>query len=418
MELIFSSNTEEVVKEMTEIEKIEMLYQTFRLMFANWLATDKDRASIRSLLRSVYTSRLPIYEKRQRLEIILGPLLKSWLIADSDPLSTQENILRVNCLEITEEGKCSEHCKWSGNKCLLHVSETSPVGTKRRVQTETLFIMRLIDELIRLPFLRNELLEGLVKKIQVPKHAMQMNDQYILPESVPEYEELFQKICKESKQIALEQPLFYEEFSREETNKDNKSYKDMARLTDLPAELASMLESPEQFRVRIVGSGTDALLSALEVSLLTNIKKEYFLEESLKFISIKKKKPIIQILLNPPSPEVRITTGLYAQNAFKDGIIVIIPDMPDGSGILVVEDQLTQSIPINMLNGEIRDSLERVNPLKQTVKKTIILPEMSNDSASNDSASNESASLESASPESASPESASPESLNEEDEEE
>jgi hypothetical protein len=381
VELIFSSEKEEVVKEMTEMDKIEMLYQTFRLMFANWLATDTDRASIRGLLKSVYTSRLPIYEKRQRLEILLGPLLKSWLIADSDPLSTQENILRVNCLEITDQGKCSEHCKWLENKCLLHVSETSPIGTMRRVQTESLFIMRLIDELLRLPFLRNELMEGLVKKIQVPKHAMQMNDQYILPESVPEYEELFQKICKESRQISLEQPVFYEEFSRAEGDKtqtqNRNPYEDIAGLVSLPAELATMLDNPDQFRVRIVGSGderTNGLASALEISLSDDAKKEYFLEDTLKLISIKKKKPIIQILLNPPSPEVRITIGLYGKNVFKDGVIVIIPDMPDGPGILVVEDQLTQSIPIDMLNGEIRESLEKINPLKGIVKKKIILP--------------------------------------------
>jgi hypothetical protein len=82
----------------------------------------------------------------------------------------------------TEEGA-------QNNKCLLHVPQTFDLGVKQ-VSAIDLLINRLIEELIRFPLKRDELLGQRVSQYVKLNEAFRSGNQYIVPEDLPAWSEL------------------------------------------------------------------------------------------------------------------------------------------------------------------------------------------------------------------------------------
>jgi hypothetical protein len=177
-----------------DYKEFEEIYQHLRFSFANWfaLASPQLKIQINSILffNGIPNPNLPLFEKRQRLLIILENEILSWL--DSTiPLPTREpSLKRIDC-RVSGESQCKDRCVWKGdtNKCLLHTPANFDVGSNQ-VPADKLLVRKLIEELVRFPTKRNELLKqdvGQYVKILAP---FRTGNQYIIPEDLPSWSEM------------------------------------------------------------------------------------------------------------------------------------------------------------------------------------------------------------------------------------
>jgi hypothetical protein len=356
-------------------EQVEELYQTFRLTFANWLVTNEYRAEFRGDLKRIIDPKfmLPLYEQRRRLEILIGPILAKWLYADPEPFDIIPKLRRVNCLELSE-GSCEGSCKWvsEDQTCRLHLPK------KPEKDIVHMFILRLIDELIRLPVYANELLTNKVQKIQVPKKAMQIDDQYYLPNNSPELTELFQQMCSKKEKIT-EEPKFYEEFGVDPDEVVySKTYEDIGKLVELPAQFVTYLNlaAKKSLRLLVVDSA-DSLDKTLKLTeVFPNIDleefnktrtKNQFSEANLNYISGAIRLPVIQFMINPSNPALKLLAANYGSKPYRQGVVVFLPDAPQGPGFVVSADQRKPQIPIDILEGVLKDMALKAVPLRGTL---------------------------------------------------
>ena len=371
--------TEEVAEEdsyknpeyVVQREEVEELYQTFRLTFANWLATNEFRAEFRNEVKKIIDPKyfLPVYEQRRRLEILVGPILSKWLYVDPEPFEIIPQLRRINCLQLSEN-TCAGSCSWvkEDNTCRLHV----PKMDKDIVHV---FILRLIDELIRLPVYANELLTNKVQKIQIPTRALQIEDQYYLPNNSPELTELFQLICSK-KGVSMEEPKYYEEFSiNPDDIKYSAAYQNIGKLAELPAEFTQYLTDDAKASLRLLivdlpdtSDKTEKLAMALPdidiVEFNKTRSKNQFTEANLNYISGLIRLPVIQFLTKPSSPSLKILAANYGSKPYRQGVVVFLPDSAVGPGFVVMADQRKPQIPIDILEGELKMLALKAVPLR------------------------------------------------------
>jgi len=195
--------------------EIENIYQHLRYTFSRWLEEGAGPDFKKELDELLLRNDLTKYEKIYRLHIELGAFIHSWLAPDEEPFSPPSTLLRQDCIKITDKGKCTGYCTWKlkdgSEKCLIHTPSTVQVSSKaKEVQDSTVFFtIRLLDEIVRLPTKRYELLNRGVSRIQVPTTDVRMGDQWIIPENTPAWSELLEGIEK-----PMEEPQYYEEMSR------------------------------------------------------------------------------------------------------------------------------------------------------------------------------------------------------------
>ena len=381
-ENVAEEDTYDDPESLVEREQLEELYQTFRLTFANWLVTNEYRAEFRGELKRIIDPKfmLPLYEQRRRLEILIGPILANWLYADPEPFDIIPKLRRVNCMQLSEDS-CEGSCKWvsEDQTCRLHL----PKNPEKDIVH--MFILRLIDELIRLPAYANELLTNKVQKIQVPKKAMQIDDQYYLPNNSPELTELFQQICSKKEKIT-EEPKFYEEFGVDPDEVVySKTYEDIGKLVELPAEFLKYLNlaAKKSLRLLVVDSADSADKTLKLAEVFPNIDleefnkirtKNQFSEANLNYISGAIRLPVIQFMINPSSPALKLLAANYGSKPYRQGVVVFLPDAPQGPGFVVSADQRKPQIPIDILEGVLKDMALKAVPLAPTqAKRKVVL---------------------------------------------
>jgi hypothetical protein len=202
-------------------EKLDELYQHFRLSVANWLASKSSGAEIRRIVQEIiFDLLLPEFEKRKRLEILLSGTLQNWFAADEGQWELPTSFIRKDCRLIDSPDSCSGACKWvagtSGSgKCKLHIPTKTYLGS-RLVSTSMLFTKRVIDELIRFPIRRIEILEKKVSEISSLIEPIRQGDQYIIPEKLPDP---FSLLRLDWATKEPEKARFYEEMTEEEERK-------------------------------------------------------------------------------------------------------------------------------------------------------------------------------------------------------
>jgi hypothetical protein len=201
--------------------QLEELYQHLRLSFAGWLQSAEAIEIRRQIQAIVFGAKfglsLPLFEKRKRLLILIGGELASWMTADEDVVY-HPTFLRHDCRLIEDPGKCTGACVWKQDegRCLLHVpTETELVPGEIVVETADLFAKRLVEELIRFPVRRRQLMQNGVSSLTVIKGAIRVRgptgdyDQYIVPQASHEWTDLF---AVDSQLQMQGRPQYFEEF--------------------------------------------------------------------------------------------------------------------------------------------------------------------------------------------------------------
>ena len=183
-------------------KEFEEIYQHLRFSFANWfsLASPSFKTEINNIIFKDGGPNidLPLYEKRQRLSIKLKKEIEGWLDSSASRPNRQPSLKRIDCRVVVEEGGCKDRCVWKTSegssstaspRCLLHTPETFDLGVKQ-VSAIDLLINKLIEELIRFPLKRDELLHQRVSQYVKLSEAFRSGNQYIVPEDLPAWSEL------------------------------------------------------------------------------------------------------------------------------------------------------------------------------------------------------------------------------------
>ena len=212
--LVFGSK-EPVARIEMNFQEFEEIYQHLRYTFANWYALQPPgfKEEINEILfkNGKVNNTLPLYEKRQRLFIKLNNEILSWLDSSIPQRERNPSLKRVDCRIIRAADQCTNRCVWKAdvNSCLLHTPETYDIGTKN-VDAKGLMIKKLIEELIRFPLKRTELLSKKVNQYIKLTGAFRSGNQYILPESSYEWSELLRF---EWTKDVIDEPKYAEEFT-------------------------------------------------------------------------------------------------------------------------------------------------------------------------------------------------------------
>lgn len=332
----------EIVHDTTK-DDLEELYQVFRLMVSNWITAVKKGSGSGEIRRQIeeiiFNEDLPEYERRKRLYIVLSSTMLSWFYEDENKQweMASTSFLRRDCRMIGSEDKCSGSCKWkeSENKCLIHVPaemELSEKKGERVVSTAEVFVKRVIDDLVRFPQRRQQLMrKGQISKVVAITKPIRDGDQYIIPETSITWSNLLR--FDWLKQIP-EQAKHYEEMSREATDADI-----LLPNEDYPEDLRELIGDQSPYRVKMLQNDKYPLigiLSMMDVSAedigLENTSTEFTPESLIEYIHLKGR-AIGLIRVNGKSSEVHFfkpKVGLY------DSVLIIV-QRGSAFGILIEE---------------------------------------------------------------------------------
>ena len=257
-----------------EIAEFQEIFEHLRLTFANWLASKEGNGEMRQRIESViFSHKLPLFEKRKRMEILLEREVEKWITSDFSPEDEDEkevSLLRVNC---TVRGKeeCGGRCTWKQGeeKCLLHVPKDTQLGEdERRVSAPRVLLLRLIEELLRYGERRAQLFDNNVSRlaslekpvvIAVPDSIAK---QVIYPEKSSAWYDLLRL---EWSKVANEEPRFLEEMSKEPKP---APLAEQTEETTLPERLITLMGAgdPKTGGLRLLGGTFDELLAILRVN--------------------------------------------------------------------------------------------------------------------------------------------------------
>ena len=336
----------ELVRKSTYVQ-FEELYQQFRLMVSNWITSHKAGSEIRKGIEEIiFSPDFPEYEKRKRLYIFLSSTLLSWFYPDEEKWEAPASFLRKDCRVIDSPEACTGTCYWKDDglgKCLLHVDATTQLGEKqgeRDVSTAELFVKRVIDELVRFPNRRRQLMKrGEISKVSAIVQPIRQGDQYIIPESSPTWTNLLR--LDWARQIP-EEPKYYEEMGRE----PNIQIDEEPPKGDMPSELQEILGEDTTLRLSIpdVPDKSQPLVplsGILGITLqqlgLNNVEQRLKKENLIRYVQATSK-PIGMIdLSGANSDEDAIQFIKPAVGGPFDSVTIII-FLPDQVGVLIQEE--------------------------------------------------------------------------------
>lgn len=314
-------------------------YQQFRLMVANWITSDVGGPVLRRNIQDIiFRSELPEYERRKRLYLLLSSTLLSWFYADSEEWEKGvSSFLRKDCRMIDGPEACTGSCYWKQDegKCLLHVHTTTSLSDQkgaRDVSTPELFTKRVIDELVRFPARRRQLMRGeisIVSKMVEPIHE---GDQYIIPESSPTWTNLLR--LDWMRQMP-EEPKYHEEMTGQEEDKKMPE-------GEMVPELQALLGENTPYRIKFLTSRDPEQPLMLLTSLLSTTFEQLGMDPSGNEISVEhlmkyvrhRTKPIGLIQFRNPQEQA---IQFVKPPGYFDSVMVLVV-LADRVGILLEED--------------------------------------------------------------------------------
>lgn len=373
--LVFGSK-EADLKLDVDLKEFEEIYQHLRFTFANWYAIQPPtiKSEINGILykdgRPNYE--LPLFEKRQRMFIKLGNEIMSWLDSSIPQRDRRASLKRVDCRIINDEGRCSNRCVWKAeaDACLLHVPSQYEVGLKQ-VDAKGVLIKKLIEELIRFPQKRAELLGKKVSQYVKLTRAFRAENQYIVPEDSVDWSELLRM---EWTKNTIEQPRYAEEFGsvqpRAFAAEDADAPEDEAGEEEERSKILELAEMPEVLRTYIKKPALlekykyykiDSVLSVLEFLGLPSAELEargqvadaplLLTQSLLNYASIRLKLSIAQLIYGedmPMDPELMVSVALHEDNTRAH--FLFFTQLDDGSvGLLSLSDTEIECIPYSMM---------------------------------------------------------------------
>jgi len=213
-DIIFGKESSEEATLQSSERQLNEAFEYLRLTFSNWFASDEVSGELRDKIGEiVFSTRLPLFEKRKRLEILLSPTILEWMVPGGDFRDEQKTLLRVDC-RLVRENNCPSMCIWkeADSRCALHVPQDS---SELFANVPLMLTRRLFEELLRFPERRRQLLEKQVSPLVTLKQALLINDQYIIPESSLAWYDLMRKDWTGSTE---EKKKFFEEMSSVSTD--------------------------------------------------------------------------------------------------------------------------------------------------------------------------------------------------------
>ena len=198
-----------------DYKEFEEIYQHLRFTFSNWLAGvgSSLKTEINSLLyaNGRVNMSIPIYEKRLRLFILLGNEILSWLDSSVPHKGRTASLKRIDCRVVRGKEGCSNRCVWKEevNACLLHIPQRFNIGANE-VDAKGLLVRKLIEELVRFPEKRHELMNKRVREYSKLREPVRTGNTYIIPENLPEWAEMLRMEWREKR---VEKPRYIEEFT-------------------------------------------------------------------------------------------------------------------------------------------------------------------------------------------------------------
>jgi hypothetical protein len=350
----------------TNVKKMNELYQHLRYMFSEWLASKDAGPEIRTDIEDiVFDDALPEYEKRKRLEMMLGPILISWMMPDPNKWNMPTGFLRKDC-RIQKEGECTGACTWrtDTNICALHVDELMEIdSTGRTVNTVTVFSRRLIDELIRFPGRRRELIRQGVSKMGTLADPIHIADQYFIPEQGASWINLLRLDWQEP----TDKPKFYEEMADSVRAMEGKV---KGRAQKLPGGLESIVGTATDYKVWMAPTGLIGLSGILGIPMVDLGVTEGVTKISAAGLrtyvqTMKRAIGAIDLTVSPPSVQfVRVGGGVQLT-------AVVLVYMPEGVGLLI-EKTGNPSISTEPFSGKMLEAwslAERVDTEETGLKR-------------------------------------------------
>jgi hypothetical protein len=355
-------------------KRLEELYQYFRFSVSNWIATDAGREFRKSVEKLIFDDTLPEYEKRKRLEILSGHFgWTGWMEPTDEEWDMPMGLLRKDCRAILREDKCNAPCMWTEEGgCLLHVDEETEirsVGEPKKVNTRQLFIRRVIDELIRFPRKRKEILRGQVSKMGAILHPIREGNQYIIPERGMDWLALLRLDWRPPEK---EVPLHYEEMARNETDTTGTAS------GDLPEELKELVGSKTTYQLWFAKGGLKGLSSILGADWTSTEPSESAVQDYVKRTNI----PMGIIDLREDPVALRFIRG--SGDPTETIIIVFMKK----NVALLIDKEGKPKVSVANLDGDIKDAwdsavkvvetkgtvLRRRDPAIKVVKTEVLAP--------------------------------------------
>jgi len=282
-----------------EIKEFNEVYEHLRMTFSNWLHTQEDGGELRNVLETtIYRNDIPLFEKRKRLEILLGSTIESWISESDQDSKRQASLLRVDCL-LRPESECSGRCSWiQGDKCLIHAPTKSPYSDK--ASATYVLLLRLIEELLRFGERRKQLFEQRVQQLADIDEPIRDGNQYIIPEKSAVWTQLLRM---EWSLEHTDTPLYLEEMAT--LVPTNPITEDLTRISE---ELKSIIG--DDSGLYLYPSATKTLepflsflnTSAVELGLVANASE--LTEPALSALLRKTSMPIMQIDLRKEPPAI------------------------------------------------------------------------------------------------------------------
>jgi len=349
-------------------KEIEEVFQHLRLTFTNYLKTARGGPELRKKIRKIIDgrrlevsegtpSRLELWERRKRLQILLEPLLRGWL-NPHDPFEPRETLLRIDCKKIEDKGQCDNYCSWKeGSGCLIHTPTKIEIGSNHTVNdAPRFFVLRLLEELLRLPEKRRQLLEHDVSYLSAPRATTRMGNQLIIPEVNAQW---YQLLIEEMLPKALEKPRYYEEFSRISPPPTEGG----PEPEPLPSSLIEMLGREEAKNFQLwKADNLFTLLVPLNIRLLDFIEPG---ENVVKFSQGLLDKVVQKIKTTSIQIDLSSSSGSGSSSSGSSGSII-------GSN----SDKLTDNVVIFVIteSGEPAFLVSTLSPTRPTVLRSTLGP--------------------------------------------
>jgi hypothetical protein len=303
---------EEKIIKARESEMSE-IFEHLRLTFSNWLSSESASAELPKLKEVIESTKIPLFEKRKRLEILLGPMVLSWMDTETPKGEHEGSLLRVDCRLQLDQASCQGKCVWrqeatngTVGRCSLHSPVKFHLGG-RLVNGPHLLMMRLFEELLRFPERRKQIFMGDVTTLVTLKDAVRIGHQYILPESSIAWQDILRLDWIET---GKEKKKYYEEMSRKEEEQEETALV----ASNLPDELKELFgrEDPKTRKLYVLTASVSESISPLAPYLapLGTSANEIGLDETtgsltrdaVKRLVLVAKRPVIYIntVLDPP----------------------------------------------------------------------------------------------------------------------
>ena len=329
--LVFGSKEKADKEEKINYKEFKEIFEHLRFTFANWLAVQP--GAMKKKLNEILFRDIPLFEKRQRLFVNLQPVIFSWLDSSIPQKNRNPSLKRVDCRVIKEEDACSNHCVWRGqgaaaaaaegssewaggpenNPCVLHVPNESG-------DAKGLLLKKLVEELIRFPQKRNELLQNKVHKYTKLTKGFRSGDQFIVPEDSGDWAEMLRF---EWRKEVSEEPKYYEEFASIVPQEESLFVK-----SPMPEIIVKYINSPKLVD-KLGYFSTDSAVKTLEVLSKGAVTSAELLErgqpaeadflitqELVDFVAMRTNTSIIQLMYETDQPFKPI---IFVKTIVNDG---------------------------------------------------------------------------------------------------